>query len=110
MAGTITFRSGEETGHGLDVLTREGASRPAAIRHAVPGADGWLRPRHWALMICLGSAAVVRAARAEPESSALRAWPNERAGTGRISSVLTEPAARITPSLVTSVPDISGSS
>jgi hypothetical protein len=35
MAGTITFRTDEETEHALEVLTREGASRSAAIRQAV---------------------------------------------------------------------------
>ena len=35
MADTITFRTDEETEHALDVLTREGISRSAAIRQAV---------------------------------------------------------------------------
>ena len=35
MADTITIRSDAETEHALDVLTREGASRSAAIRQAV---------------------------------------------------------------------------
>jgi hypothetical protein len=35
MAGTITFRTDEETEHALDVLTRGGISRSAAIRQAV---------------------------------------------------------------------------
>ncbi len=41
-------------------------------------------------MIYLDSAAVVKLAHAEPESPALRAWLDERAETGWISSVLTE--------------------
>jgi predicted nucleic acid-binding protein len=41
-------------------------------------------------MIYLDSAAVVKLAHAEPESAALRGWLDERAGTGWISSVLTE--------------------
>ena len=41
-------------------------------------------------MIYLDSAAVVKLAHAEPESAALRAWLDERAETGWISSVLTE--------------------
>jgi len=35
MADTITIRTDEETEHALDVLTREGASRSAAVRQAV---------------------------------------------------------------------------
>ena len=35
MAETITIRTDEETEHALDVLTGEGMSRSAAIRHAV---------------------------------------------------------------------------
>jgi Arc/MetJ-type ribon-helix-helix transcriptional regulator len=35
MAGTITIRTDDETEHALDVLTREGVSRSAAIRQAV---------------------------------------------------------------------------
>ena len=35
MADTITFRTDEETEHALDVLTRDGSSRSAAIRQAV---------------------------------------------------------------------------
>ncbi len=35
MADTITIRTDEETEHALDVLTREGISRSAAIRQAV---------------------------------------------------------------------------
>jgi predicted transcriptional regulator len=35
MAETITIRTDEETEHALDVLTREGMSRSAAIRLAV---------------------------------------------------------------------------
>jgi predicted nucleic acid-binding protein len=41
-------------------------------------------------MIYLDSAAVVKLVHAEPESPALRAWLNERAETGWISSVLVE--------------------
>jgi predicted transcriptional regulator len=35
MAGTITIRTDEETEYALDVLTRDGSSRSAAIRQAV---------------------------------------------------------------------------
>jgi hypothetical protein len=35
MADTITIRTDEETEHALDVLTRDGSSRSAAIRLAV---------------------------------------------------------------------------
>jgi len=35
MAGTITIRSDPETEHALEVLTRDGLSRSAAIRQAV---------------------------------------------------------------------------
>jgi Arc/MetJ-type ribon-helix-helix transcriptional regulator len=35
MADTITIRTDEETEHALDVLTQDGSSRSAAIRHAV---------------------------------------------------------------------------
>jgi uncharacterized protein len=41
-------------------------------------------------MIYLDSAAVVKLVHAEPEAPALRAWLEERAETGWISSVLTE--------------------
>jgi uncharacterized protein len=41
-------------------------------------------------MIYLDSAAVVKLVHAEPESPALRAWLDQRAQTGWISSVLTE--------------------
>jgi len=41
-------------------------------------------------MIYLDPAAVVKLAHAEPESAALRGWLDERAGTGWVSSVLTE--------------------
>jgi predicted nucleic acid-binding protein len=41
-------------------------------------------------MIYLDSAAVVKLVHAEPESTALRAWLDERAETGWISSVLVE--------------------
>ena len=35
MVGTITIRTDEETEHALEVLTRVGSSRSAAIRRAV---------------------------------------------------------------------------
>ena len=35
MADTITIRTDDETEHALEVLTREGVSRSAAIRQAV---------------------------------------------------------------------------
>jgi hypothetical protein len=35
MADTITIRTDEETEHALDVLTREGTSRSAAVRRAL---------------------------------------------------------------------------
>ncbi|MCO5974685.1 MULTISPECIES: hypothetical protein [Actinoallomurus] len=35
MADTITIRTDSETEHALEVLTRDGGSRSAAIRHAV---------------------------------------------------------------------------
>jgi len=35
MAATITIRTDEETEHALDVLTREGTSRSAAVRQAL---------------------------------------------------------------------------
>lgn len=41
-------------------------------------------------MIYLDSAAIVKLAHAEPESPALRAWLEERAETGWVSSVLAE--------------------
>lgn len=41
-------------------------------------------------MIYLDSAAIVKLAHAEPESPALRAWLDERAETGWVSSVLAE--------------------
>jgi hypothetical protein len=41
-------------------------------------------------MIYLDSAAVVKLAHAEPEPPALRAWLDERAETGWVSSVLAE--------------------
>ena len=44
-------------------------------------------------MIYLDSAAVVKLVHAEPESPALRAWLDERAETGWISSVLVEIAS-----------------
>ncbi len=40
MADTITFRTDDETEHALDVLTREGLTRSAAIRQAVLEAAG----------------------------------------------------------------------
>jgi antitoxin component of RelBE/YafQ-DinJ toxin-antitoxin module len=38
MADTITIRTDDETEHALDVLTREGVSRSAAIRHLLDAA------------------------------------------------------------------------
>lgn len=35
VTGTITIRTDEETEHALDVLTREGTSRSAAVRQAL---------------------------------------------------------------------------
>ena len=35
MADTITIRPDDETSHALDILTRDGASRSAAIRQAI---------------------------------------------------------------------------
>ena len=35
MADTITIRTDDETEHALDLLTRDGSSRSAAIRQAV---------------------------------------------------------------------------
>jgi Arc/MetJ-type ribon-helix-helix transcriptional regulator len=35
MADTITIRTDEETEHALDVLTRDGTSRSAAVRQAL---------------------------------------------------------------------------
>ncbi len=57
-------------------------------------------------MIYLDSAAVVKLVHAEPESPALRAWLDERAETGWISSVLVEiesfrALARYAPAAVT---------
>ncbi len=40
MADTITIRTDDETDHALDVLTRGGISRSAAIRQAVLEAAG----------------------------------------------------------------------
>jgi len=40
MADTITIRTDDETEHALDVLTRVGISRSAAIRQAVLEAAG----------------------------------------------------------------------
>jgi hypothetical protein len=40
MADTITIRTDEETEHALDVLTREGTSRSAAVRQALLEAAG----------------------------------------------------------------------
>jgi predicted transcriptional regulator len=118
MADTITIRTDEETEHALDVLTRDGTSRSAAVRQALIEAasrreraarmrrevlrmdigqpDGGnvaeelARDRRRALMIYLDSAAVVRLAHAEAESPALRAWLDEQAESGWVSSVLTE--------------------
>jgi len=40
MADTITIRTDAETEHALDVLTREGTSRSAAVRQALIEAAG----------------------------------------------------------------------
>jgi len=40
MADTITIRTDPETEHALDVLTREGTSRSAAVRQALIEAAG----------------------------------------------------------------------
>jgi predicted nucleic acid-binding protein len=62
-------------------------------------------------MIYLDSAAVVKLAHAEPESSALRGWLDDRAETGWISSVLTEiesfrALARYAPKAVSRLPAV----
>jgi len=62
-------------------------------------------------MIYLDSAAVVKLVHAEAESAALRAWLDERAETGWISSVLTEiesflALARYAPGAVTRLPSV----
>ena len=62
-------------------------------------------------MIYLDSAAVVKLAHAEPESSALRGWLDDRAETGWISSVLTEiesfrALARYAPEAVSRLPAV----
>jgi hypothetical protein len=62
-------------------------------------------------MIYLDSAAVVKLAHAEQESSALRTWLDERAETGWISSVLTEiesfrALARYAPGAVSRLPAV----
>ena len=62
-------------------------------------------------MIYLDSAAVVKLAHAEAESPALRAWLDERAETGWISSVLTEiesfrALARYAPDAVSRLPAV----
>ena len=62
-------------------------------------------------MIYLDSAAVVKLVHAEPESPALRAWLDERAETGWISSVLTEieafrALARYAPDAVSRLPAV----
>jgi hypothetical protein len=62
-------------------------------------------------MIYLDSAAVVKLAHAEQESSALRTWLDERAETGWISSVLTEiesfrALARYAPGAVSQLPAV----
>jgi len=58
MADTITIRTDEETEHALDVLTREGVSRSAAIRQAVLEAasrrERAARMRHEVLAMDLG--------------------------------------------------------
>ena len=62
-------------------------------------------------MIYLDSAAVVKLVHAEPESSALRDWLDQRAETGWISSVLTEiesfrALARYAPDAVSRLPAV----
>ena len=62
-------------------------------------------------MIYLDSAAVVKLAHAEAESPALRAWLDERAATGWVSSVLTEiesfrALARYAPDAVSRLPAV----
>jgi uncharacterized protein len=62
-------------------------------------------------MIYLDSAAVVKLAHAETESPALRAWLDERAETGWLSSVLTEiesfrALARYAPDAVSRLPAV----
>ena len=62
-------------------------------------------------MTYLDSAAVVKLVHAEPESPALRRWLDERAGTGWISSVLTEiesfrALARYAPEAVSRLPAV----
>ena len=62
-------------------------------------------------MIYLDSAAVVKLAHVEPESSALRGWLDDRAETGWISSVLTEiesfrALARYAPDAVSRLPAV----
>ena len=62
-------------------------------------------------MIYLDSAAVVKLAHAETESPALRSWLDERAGTGWVSSVLTEiesfrALARYAPGAVSRLPAV----
>ena len=62
-------------------------------------------------MIYVDSAAVVKLAHAEPESSALRGWLDDRAETGWISSVLTEiesfrALARYAPEAVSRLPAV----
>jgi len=62
-------------------------------------------------MIYLDSAAIVKLAHAEAESPALRAWLNERAETGWVSSVLTEiesfrALARYAPDAVSRLPAV----
>jgi uncharacterized protein len=62
-------------------------------------------------MIYLDSAAVVKLVHAEPESPALRAWLDERAETGWISSVVTEiesfrALARYAPEAVSRLPAV----
>jgi len=62
-------------------------------------------------MIYLDSAAVVKLVHAEPETPALRAWLDERAETGWLSSVLVEietfrAVARYAPAAVTRLPPV----
>lgn len=60
-------------------------------------------------MIYLDTAAVVKLVHAEPESMALRTWPDARAETGWVSSVVTEiesfrALARYAPGTVSRLP------
>jgi uncharacterized protein len=122
MADTITIRTDEETEYALDVLTRDGSSRSAAIRQAVLEAarrrDRAAEMRRAVLRMDLGQPDGVNVAEelardrtGEPESGALRRWLDERAETGWISSVLTEieafrTLARYAPGAVSRLPAV----